>query len=379
MRPMKAHIPLPLQVVIDDVGWWSGRNGHEINEPSRTGMPRDHVPADYDAIAQLGKALGMRPLAAMVLCEWDRKDRLREVPTATWMGTAWRNPWKNAPIEQTREIIEANRAHMELALHAVGHEYWEQEKAIGPEWYDLTNRMRPHAEVVKHLDAFYHIFDDIGFSEHPVLFVPAHFCFAFGSGDGFLSLLRSRGIRHNSSPFEYMRREREPETQFFGVDEGMMTIDRGRDLLHYSALGRKPSGVVAGPVVGMHWPNILHEDPVRNAEVVERWVAFLAPYGARPDRMLARNSDEFLTQLAFHAGARIETDGETIAFDFSSVIASGIRHIGHSFTVKIEGAPDKPAKADGMSIDAFRKDTEDISIISLTMERGIRHGRLSFL
>lgn len=66
---IKPCIPMPIQIVIDDVGWWCGTDGHEYNEPFRTGINRDHVPADYQAIVELGKQLNIRPRAAMVLCE----------------------------------------------------------------------------------------------------------------------------------------------------------------------------------------------------------------------------------------------------------------------------------------------------------------------
>ena len=81
-----VKIPLPIQVVIDDVGWWSGKNGSKNQEPFRTGISRNHVPEDYQAIVSLGKALGMRPQAAMILCEWDRENILRKLPESTWMG-----------------------------------------------------------------------------------------------------------------------------------------------------------------------------------------------------------------------------------------------------------------------------------------------------
>lgn len=48
---------MPLQVVIDDVGWWSGNDGSMRQEPYRTGINRNHVPADYKAIVDLGRAL----------------------------------------------------------------------------------------------------------------------------------------------------------------------------------------------------------------------------------------------------------------------------------------------------------------------------------
>ena len=77
-----AVIPMPLQVVIDDVGWWSGEDGSERQEPYRTGIDRRHVPADYRAIVELGRALGIRPQAATVLCEWDKDNILRTLPRA---------------------------------------------------------------------------------------------------------------------------------------------------------------------------------------------------------------------------------------------------------------------------------------------------------
>ena len=98
---LSACIPLPIQVVIDDVGWWSGKDGSLYQEPYRTGINRNHVIADYKAIIDLGKALGIRPQAATVLGEWDRENILRNVPHSTWMGEKWDNskwvgPWLEA-------------------------------------------------------------------------------------------------------------------------------------------------------------------------------------------------------------------------------------------------------------------------------------------
>jgi len=86
LKGISAAIPMPIQVVIDDVGWWSGEDGHKRQEPYRTGVARNHVPADYGAVVHLGRGLGMRPLAAMIMCEWDKNNILRKLPTSTWMG-----------------------------------------------------------------------------------------------------------------------------------------------------------------------------------------------------------------------------------------------------------------------------------------------------
>jgi len=66
---LSVTIPMPIQIVIDDVAWWSGEDGNKRHEPYRTGIGRNHVPADYQAIVDLGIKLGVRPQAATILCE----------------------------------------------------------------------------------------------------------------------------------------------------------------------------------------------------------------------------------------------------------------------------------------------------------------------
>ena len=105
-------IPMPIQIVIDDVGWWSGEDGSGRQEPYRTGINRNHVPADYRAIADLGKKLGVRPQAATILCEWDRENILRNVPTSTWMREKWDNTkWVGPWLDEAAEIIRNNQKH----------------------------------------------------------------------------------------------------------------------------------------------------------------------------------------------------------------------------------------------------------------------------
>ena len=104
---LKVFIPMPVQVVIDDVGWWSGEDGSKRQEPYRTGINRNHVPADYQAIADLGRKLGIRPQAAFILCEWDKENILRQVPTSTWMGDRWDNSkWVGPWLEEAAEIVK---------------------------------------------------------------------------------------------------------------------------------------------------------------------------------------------------------------------------------------------------------------------------------
>ena len=160
---LSVTIPMPIQVVIDDVGWWSGEDGSKLQQPYRTGINRKHVPADYQAIADLGKKLGIRPQAATILSEWDRENILRDVPTSTWMREKWDNSkWVGPWLDEAADIIRNNRDHYELTLHGLGHEYWEDENFTRAEWADPSGQMRPLDQVEIHLDYFAKIMDQNG-------------------------------------------------------------------------------------------------------------------------------------------------------------------------------------------------------------------------
>ena len=150
-----ASIPVPIQVVIDDVGWWSGKDGSLQQEPFRTGINRHHTLADYEAIIELGRTLGIRPQAAMVLCEWDRENILRELPESTWMGKKWDNSnWIGPWLDEAADLIQNNHDHFEFTVHGLGHEYWSSGKLARAEWSTEDGTMRPVNHVNKHLDYF---------------------------------------------------------------------------------------------------------------------------------------------------------------------------------------------------------------------------------
>lgn len=180
---------MPIQIVIDDVGWWSGEDGSTRQEPYRTGINRNHVPADYQAIVNLGKKLGVRPQAATILCEWDRQNILRNLPTSTWMREKWDNSkWVGPWLDEAAEIIRNNKNHYELTLHGVGHEYWEDEHFTRAEWADRSGQMRPLDQVELHLDYFARLLDQNQLGSFPTSFVPTAFLHGFGlTGDHQIS------------------------------------------------------------------------------------------------------------------------------------------------------------------------------------------------
>ena len=182
---LKVFIPMPLQVVIDDVGWWSGEDGSKRQEPYRTGINRNHVSADYQAIAELGRALGIRPQAALILCEWDKENILRHLPTSTWMGKEWNNSkWIGPWLEEAAEIIRDNQDYLEITIHGLGHEYWEGGVFTRAEWTDSNGQMRPQEQVELHLEYYGKLMNQHDLGSFPESFVPAAFRHSFGPSEG---------------------------------------------------------------------------------------------------------------------------------------------------------------------------------------------------
>ncbi len=317
---LEVEIPLPIQIVIDDVGWWSGEDGNAHQQPYRTGISRDHVPADYQAIVDLGKKLGVRPQAATILCEWDRENILKNLPTSTWMGKNWDNSkWVGPWLDEAAEIITNNHKHYELTLHGVGHEYWDGENFTRAEWADNTGRMRPLEQVELHLDYFEKLLDQNQLGSFPSSFVPTAFLHGFGkTGDHMFSMaevIKKKGINYINTPFNNMYNTEGVQFEVFGIDSEVITVDRGEDVLNWNTFGQGPKGIIAGPTCGLHWPNLLHLDSDRNSEIVDLWVAFLEPYKNKLDRILSINSEEFRKQLVHHVGSRASFEKGVITLE----------------------------------------------------------------
>jgi hypothetical protein len=323
-KGVTAVLPMPIQVVVDDVGWWSGHDGSKEQEPYRTGIPRNHVPEDYEAIVQLGRALNIRPQAAMILCEWDKDNILRKLPTSTWMGPEWDNKkWVGPWLEEAADIIRNNSKHLELTLHGVGHEFWADGRFTRAEWADSSGIMRPLGQVEAHLDAYEALLNQHQLGPLPSSFVPTAFLHGFGPTDrhrvSMAEMLKRRGVVYINTPFEGMRNREAVRDGFFGFDAGVMTVDRGQDLLDWNNVGMKPSGELRGPTCGMHWPNLLHLNPERNSEIVEGWIRLLQPYQQKMETLLAPNSESFRTQLIHHICTQLSVSEQGIQLDFTRI------------------------------------------------------------
>lgn len=356
---LNVTIPMPIQIVIDDVGWWSGEDGNERQEPYRTGISRNHVPADYQAIVDLGIKLGVRPQAATILCEWDRENILRNLPTSTWMREKWDNSkWVGAWLDEAADIIRNNQNHYELTMHGVGHEYWQDENFTRAEWADHSGQMRPLDQVELHLDYFEKLLDQNQLGPFPTSFVPTAFLHGFGlTGEHKISMagvIKKRGINYINTPFYNMYNAKGAQFGLFGIDSGVITVDRGEDLLDWDVFGGKPSGVLTGPTCGLHWPNLLHADPSRNSEIVDAWVKLLKPYNDKPETLLANNSSLFRNQLVHHVCTKVQIREGKIDIDFREANKLNDQLSNNQLTIKIESERKLTFNTDDLKISETR-------------------------
>jgi len=353
---LKAHIPMPLQIVIDDVGWWTGTDGHERNEPYRTGVDREHVPADYEAIASLGRQLGMRPQAAMILGEWDTTNLLRSVPGSTWLGEKWDNSRRSIePMREVADIFRRESDHIELTLHGIGHEYWDHAaggKMNRAEWYSRDGYARPREHVQGVIDAFAAIMQQHDLGPFPESFVPCAFAHRFE--DEVAELLCKAGIRYNSTVFRTMYNAEQTQHTLVGVEHGIITIDRGNYGPAWYQFSSDPFAMenydLSGPVCGLHWPNVLHADPARNEEAVSRWVTFLKPFNDLPDRMLAPNTASGWTQTAYHCLTDMKLSGRQITLNFLKLRSLPLCNLLDRFVLKVVADSSVQFAASGASI-----------------------------
>ncbi len=326
MQPMQHNgfvvtVPLPLLVVVEDVGWWQGQDGSSINEPFRSGMDRYHCLEDYQALLLLAKRLQMRIQLSMVLCEWDRSNLLRHVPTATWMAEEWRNPHRREDtLEEAADFLRTNSDHLEIGLHGVGHEFWKNKKMERSEFHDPDNIMRPPDLIRQHLDAFGAIMAENSLGPFPQAFVPPALQHSFGNGaQSFQAILRDYGVTCVTTIFSRARQYAPPVHEKITWESDVLLIERHQAPVSWHIQAATPTLSHAGPVVSLHWKNLLHHNPHRNEEVIAPWGEFLSACCRDFNRMAAPDTTTCWSQFAYHSLAGIRPLGAGVEIDVSRV------------------------------------------------------------
>jgi hypothetical protein len=276
-------------------------------------------------------------------------------------------------MEEAAEIIRNNREYFEITIHGLGHEYWEGGAFTRAEWTDSKGQMRPADQVEKHLEFYGRLMDQHNLGPLPASFVPAAFRHCFGKSEGrdisLAEILLKHGVSYINTPFSSMYNSSSVRGKLFSFDSGVMTIDRGEDQFQWDVFPGDPVALLKGPTCGLHWPNLLHPDPDRNPEIVERWVNYLKPYNDMADMILAPDSVYFQHQLVHSQLTKIIVKDNHIDLDFTETDKLP-GDIGKStLAVKVLSAKPLKFRSETMKINSFFTDRHEDFLYTVKAER----------
>ena len=334
-----VKIPLAYQVVMDDIGWFTGADDRHLGMPSRSGMTRNHVAEDYLIINEIGKRIGQKICGAFVIGEWDKNNRLRGKAHMTPKPYEW-NCQKSINMPEAERCFEAieNSEYLDVALHGLLHSYWDEEMGHDDQQYYIRPRkgytgsetIVPVSEeyFADCIETFINIYNDWGFTKKLTSFISPGS--AYGPVEkslGFAKVLRARGFTKWAN---YWRTIKQP-CEIIG---GLTFVNKGTGCVPWNAYDVNPDllpdycladndGVVKprGTIFGLHWPNFLRFDPNKNFEQVDAWVNFFRRQSEIFGLMISRDMSHAAHQAQYARYTKMSFGDGEIILDFDAVDA----------------------------------------------------------
>jgi hypothetical protein len=368
---------MPVFPVIEDVGWWQGEDGSAAQQPYRNAFPRRHLLADYQALVRLAERLGTRIGLGMVIGEWDRTNLLKDIPGATWMGRHWHNRGNQGPwLDETAEYLRAHQDALELGLHGLCHEFWREGKMERSEFHDSHGIMRPRQVIEAHLDAFFSILAQNGFTEVPRLFFPPALHHSFGNGkDSIQAILQKYGIRYVITRLARAHQFAPPRHDKITWECGVGLLERGLSPVPWHVSASPPTWDFSGPILPLHWANLLHPDPDLNNLIIDGWAEMLLAGTAGKERILADNFDSCWRQAKLYYFGRLSLDAEAVAIDLRN-LPKDIPNSSGSFSLKILSNYPVPLLVHGAQVIGDHTERNKMRILQLLPQAGEENIRI---
>ena len=368
----KFTIPLGVILQFDDVGWDDGRDLRFWGKASRSGIPRNHALEDYQLLHEIGKGMKSKVLVALCLGDWDKDNVLRGVVGPTHDPHGWDRA-SEIDIDkftQYRDTLEGSD-FVEYTIHGLLHgNYDENGKQINETECFIAKKDEDGKTIKEliseecfeeHLDLFDKIYDSWGFKQPLDIFISP--CGMGGSTDELIDqvtkILYKRGVRYwtNSGfPFDA------PLKVYNGV---VLTQQRCRIPVRFkcpwNAYDINPATFpdvmveekcMNGPMVALHWTNILRFDPKRNFEQVEPWVNYFKGQNEIFGFMTAEGYREAVNQLFHYWFGRASYENGKYVIDLSLVSKENFEPLKKEFFVSFKKDVE-PKAIDGGEISLY--------------------------
>ncbi len=372
----KIKIPVALQLVMDDMGWFYGANDLKNGGPARTGICRNHALEDYLVLNEIGKRLNMHFLCGFTIGEWDKDNVLRGMKHATRDEDNWdrKSTIDMALAEKFKEAIESSE-YIDIAFHGLMHGYWVDGENYGNPRefysYDLpegaTERRVDYpvvpvsAEYVdEHLDAWFKIYNGWGFTKKvETIISPASLYKDKEYPDAYARKAKKYGIKY----WKNLWAEHDCLTEIF---EGLIFINAHQDIVDWCEMDVEPDTLADLPlfqeegrpfayaVMGSHWANFLRLDPKDNLKYVDKWVNYFKKQGSRFGVMLSRNIAFAASQAQYCAHTKTDFKENTLTLDISAVDKQGAIELSDEFYISIENSL-TPRSCEGAELSVYEK------------------------
>nr|MBQ4317994.1 hypothetical protein [Clostridia bacterium] len=368
----RVIIPAALILDLDDMMWHDGRDLRHKGQASRSEFPRMHVPEDYTAVNELGRALNMKIICPICIGDWDKENCLRGVVGPTHNPGGW-NRKAEIDYAMTEKYFEAAESsdYIEYAYHGLLHGLYDANGARLNEWEYFKREEGKPAELLSddelnlHLDLFDKIYGSWGFKKKirtfcPPCGIPLADKTDWTPIDRFSSILYDRGVRYIIARWHRLTEKSRlcsgvlymEKNARFGISSAAADVDP-----RYIPDFVDPGDELYGDVMGMHWANFLHYYPQNNRERLGYWITYFNRQAEVFGMMISRDIAFTGRQCIYRKNSKIAVSENECTVDITDALAGGFEDLGRDIYISFRN-DSLPKVCDGGTMELYESRRE---------------------
>ncbi len=331
-------VPNAIGMAVDDEGWMGGPVlwDNTPSGPTRLLTDRDPTIADYETLAEIGRAANTRLDAAFILSELDKNKILAKPEynpentghdfNITEFGTQWTNseysgsPAKDMVLDDLMDYVMDNAASMEIGMHGVRHERFINEVQYSAEFGPVIDDSEAPAppeyskqELTLKAEAFMELMRQYFGPEEssfPETIVPPRHGWWYEDREGGLTagaVLSGFGVKYANGATDVCT-----DLGKGGIDNGVLFMNRNYGASFYEINAVPTTMPMNYGEYGWqeaHFPNLW--------DAADEWIEYLREINNHPYRYLARNTEQNASQWLYMQDTPIAYlgDGKTFTID----------------------------------------------------------------